>query len=90
MDQGFKVDIARNGDEALDKMKERKPDLITLDIVMPQMTGVRFYRDIKKDPMYADIPVIIITGMHTEFENFMAHRRTAPPPDGYISKPFKP
>jgi CheY-like chemotaxis protein len=87
-DQGMEVDIARNGIEATEKLKSSRPDLITLDIVMPQKTGVKFYRDIKKDPETAAIPVIIITGVQREFETFISHRKTAPPPDGYITKPF--
>jgi len=85
-DQGFIVDLAHDGNEAMEKWKAHKPELITLDIVMPQKTGVRFYRELKKNPEYLDIPVII-TGLQSEFEGFISHRRTAPP-DGYISKPF--
>ena len=88
-DQGFTVDIAHDGNEAFAKLQANKPDLITLDIVMPQKTGVRLYREIKKNPEYSRIPVIIITGLQSEFENFISHRRSAPPPDGYISKPFE-
>jgi two-component system alkaline phosphatase synthesis response regulator PhoP len=88
-DQGFIVETAHDGNEAFDKLKANKPDLITLDIVMPQKTGVKFYREIKKSKEYANIPVIIITGLQSEFENFISHRRSAPPPDGYISKPFE-
>jgi CheY-like chemotaxis protein len=88
-DQGFEVEVARDGNEATEKIKARAPDLITLDIVMPQKSGVKFYREVKKDPQYAQIPVIIITGLQSEFKKFISHRRTAPPPEGYISKPFE-
>ncbi len=87
-DQGFDVDVARDGNEATEKVKERTPDLVTLDIVMPQKTGVKFYKEFKRDPRYAHIPVIIITGLQQEFKRFISHRRTAPPPEGYIAKPF--
>jgi DNA-binding response OmpR family regulator len=87
-DQGMEVDIAHDGIEAAEKLKSQKPDLITLDIVMPQRTGVRFYRDLKQNKETAAIPVIIITGVQREFETFISHRRTAPPPEGYINKPF--
>ena len=87
-DQGFDVDIARDGLEATEKVKYKKPDLITLDIVMPGKTGVKFYRETRKDAGTADIPIIVITGLESEFKNFISHRRTAPPPDGYIQKPF--
>ena len=87
-DQGMEVDIAHDGIEAAEILKSQKPDLITLDIVMPQRTGVRFYRDLKQKKETAAIPVIIITGVQREFETFISHRRTAPPPEGYINKPF--
>jgi DNA-binding response OmpR family regulator len=87
-DQGMEVEVARDGEEGFEKLKRNRPDLITLDIVMPQKTGVRFYREVKTNAETADIPVIIITGVQPEFETFISHRRTAPPPEGYISKPF--
>jgi DNA-binding response OmpR family regulator len=87
-DHGFTVDVAHDGNEALERMKQNLPDLITLDIVMPQKTGVKFFREIKKVKEYANIPVIVITGLQSEFESFISHRRTAPPPDAYLSKPF--
>jgi len=74
--------------ETTKKVKIRKPDAIILDIVMPEKTGVRFYREIRKNPETVNIPVIIITGLESEFQNFISHRLTAPPPDGYIAKPF--
>ncbi len=88
-DHNFITDVAHDGIEASAKLKENRPDVITLDIIMPNETGIRFYREIRKDPQYASIPVIIITGIMSEFEDFISHRRTVPPPDGYISKPFK-
>lgn len=87
-DQGMEVEIARNGNEAAEKIQAQKPDLITLDIVMPEKTGVRFYRDMRRNTDTASIPIIIITGVQREFESFISHRKTAPPPDGYIAKPF--
>jgi DNA-binding response OmpR family regulator len=87
-DQGMEVDIAHNGAEASEKIQLQRPDLITLDIVMPQKTGVRFYRDVRGNKDTATIPIIIITGVQREFETFISHRRTAPPPEGYLSKPF--
>lgn len=87
-DQGFEVESAMNGEEAMAKVKKNRPDLITLDVVMPEKTGVKFYRDLKEDPAFADIPVIIITGLKPDFEKFISSRRQVPPPDGYISKPF--
>ena len=87
-DEGFEVDVAHDGMEATEKVKAGKPDLITLDIVMPEKTGVKFYREMRGNPETANIPIIIITGLQSEFEGFISRRRSAPPPDGYIQKPF--
>jgi CheY-like chemotaxis protein len=87
-DNGFEVEIAKDGNEATEKLKANPPDLITLDVVMPQKSGVKFYKEVKRDPQYGHIPVIIITGLQPEFKKFISHRRAAPPPEGYISKPF--
>jgi len=87
-DLGFEVQAARDGSEALALMKAAPPNLITLDIVMPQNTGVKFYRQIKSDPALREIPVIIITGLQKDFEKFIHQSKTAPPPEGYLSKPF--
>ena len=87
-DEGFEVEVAGDGLEAQEKCQSFHPDLITLDIVMPQKTGVKFYQEIRKNPATAQLPIIIITGLQQEFKQFISHRRTAPPPEGYIAKPF--
>lgn len=87
-DEGFEVATALDGIEAQEKFQSFKPDLVTLDIVMPNKTGVKFYQELRKNPATAQTPVIIITGLQQEFKQFISHRRTAPPPEGYISKPF--
>jgi CheY-like chemotaxis protein len=60
-DAGFDVDLAANGNEALERMTRRKPDVISLDLVMPKMSGLKFYRYIQKNKDRADIPVIVVT-----------------------------
>jgi CheY-like chemotaxis protein len=61
-DGGFRVVTAGNGNEALEAVKRQKPDLISLDLVMPQKSGVRFYRDLIKNREWSEIPIIIVTG----------------------------
>jgi CheY-like chemotaxis protein len=58
---GFDVSMAGNGKEALDRMTERKPDVISLDLVMPKMSGLKFYRYIQKNKDRAGIPVVVVT-----------------------------
>ncbi len=86
-DNGFSTVLAENGEEGLKKVKESKPDLITLDITMPETSGVRFYRELRENEEWKSIPVIMITGISEDFRGFISTRKQVPPPDGYLSKP---
>ena len=59
--EGYEVDVARDGVEGLEKMKEAKPDLILLDIIMPRMGGFEVLEKMKDDPDLKKIPVIVIS-----------------------------
>lgn len=59
--EGYDVEVAYSGDEASKKVKQFKPDLITLDIMMPQMNGFQVLEMLKKDPETQNIPVIFIS-----------------------------
>ena len=87
-DAGYDTVAAEDGDQALEKVKASPPDLITLDITMPHKSGVRFYRDMKESDKWKSIPIIIVTGISTDFERFISTRRQVPPPEGYLSKPI--
>ena len=86
-DNGYDTVSACNGQEGLDRTRAERPDLILLDITMPEKSGVRYYRDIKGDDDLKSIPVVMVTGVMKEFERFISSRKQVPPPDGYISKP---
>ena len=86
-DNGFATVAAADGNEALKKVEESRPDLIALDISMPEKSGVAVYRTLKQDDGLKSIPVSIITGVSDDFEKFISSRRQVPPPEGYISKP---
>ncbi len=86
-DNGFATVAAADGAEALKKVEESRPDLVALDISMPEKSGVAVYRTLKEDDELKSIPVIIITGVSDDFEKFISTRRQVPPPEGYISKP---
>ena len=87
-DAGYNTVEAEDGDQALEKVRAGRPDLITLDITMPNKSGVRFYRDMKESNQWKDIPIIIVTGISSEFEKFISTRQQVPPPEGYVSKPI--
>jgi CheY-like chemotaxis protein len=86
-DHGFAVILASNGQEGFEKAKSQHPELITLDISMPEESGVRMFRDLQGDPATADIPVIIITGITHDFKRFIETRKQVRPPAGYFDKP---
>jgi CheY-like chemotaxis protein len=86
-DNGFNTILAENGDEGLKKVRAAKPDLITLDITMPETSGVRCYRELRETDEWKSIPIIMITGMSEDFRGFISSRKQVPPPDGYLSKP---
>jgi len=89
-DNGYATVSARDGNEALDRIGEGRPDLVTLDISMPEKSGVGVYRKLKEDEALRSIPVIIITGVSDDFKQFISTRRQVPPPEGYLSKPVEP
>jgi DNA-binding response OmpR family regulator len=59
----FQVITASNGEEAIQAARKETPDLVTLDIMMPQESGVRFYRKMKKEENLKNVPIIVISGM---------------------------
>ncbi|MGD8360733.1 MAG: response regulator [Gemmatimonadota bacterium] len=89
-DHGYATVSARDGNEALDRIGDALPDLVTLDITMPEKSGVGVYRKLREDEGLRDIPVIIITGVSDDFKHFISTRRQVPPPEGYLSKPVEP
>jgi CheY-like chemotaxis protein len=86
-DNGFLATVAKDGIEAISMLEDKAPDLVTLDITMPEKSGVAVYRRLREDEQFGAIPVIIITGISDDFQKFISSRRKIPPPDGYISKP---
>lgn len=61
-DAGFEVETACDGLEALEKIRENPPNLISLDLVMPKHSGVKCYRELQKDKALSKIPVLTVTG----------------------------
>lgn len=93
-DNGFETVTAANGIEGMEKAKENHPDLICLDITMPEQSGIRFYRNLKEDAELSHIPVVVVTavtgkgGDPAPFEEFLSTRKVIPPPEGFFSKPI--
>ena len=72
----------------------RNPDLVTLDLSMPETSGSRFYKDLKTDAELASIPVVMVTavtgygGDPYGYEKFINRMHVVPPPEGFFPKPI--
>lgn len=84
---GFAVETAENGQEALDKARELKPDVILMDLSLPVLDGWEATRLLKADPGTAHIKVIALSAHAMAAE---AHRATDAGCDGFIAKPCLP
>jgi len=82
--QGFAVKTAENAEDAMRRLGEEKPDLILMDVVMPGQNGFQLTRAITRDPLYADVPVIMCTSKNQETDRVWAMRQGA---RDYVTKP---
>jgi len=85
-DGDYNLIAVDNGNEALERIRAEKPDLVLLDVVMPGKDGYQVCEEIKKDPELAHIPVILLAG---SFEGFDEIKGAGIGADGYIIKPFE-
>lgn len=87
-DHGMTTCAAANGAAGLDMARAENPDLITLDIAMPEQAGMKTLRQLQEDPALSRIPVVIITGVSQELKIFLRKTRQVQQPAGYLSKPI--
>jgi len=85
--EGFQIDTATNGLEAIEKIQEDKPDLVFLDIMMPKKNGMEVCQWIRKDPVAKDIYIILLTAKGQEMDRERGFSIGA---DEYMTKPFSP
>ncbi len=95
-ENGYTPVLAENGEEAMEIVKQNKPDLIILDIMMPKQSGIKMYRELKRTESFKDIPVIVCSGLprRTYLRAQAALTETSgesvPEPDAYLEKPVTP
>ena len=87
-ENGYETAVATDGDEAMPKVREFKPDLVSLDIIMPHESGQKFYRALVKDPEFSKTPVIILSGVTRYKELFSRDHKTMPKPFAFVEKPI--
>ena len=85
--QGFRLLTATNGVDALNLVREQKPDLIVLDIMMPRLDGFQVAEAIRANPTTAHMPIIMLSAKAQEAD---IERGIAVGVDTYITKPFSP
>jgi len=81
----FQVVAVADGEEALNKAKEEKPDLIILDLMLPKISGFEVCRMLKFDDDYKNIPIIVLSSLSSQQEREKAVQNGA---DEYFIKPF--
>jgi two-component system alkaline phosphatase synthesis response regulator PhoP len=84
---GYAVRIASDGEEALARIAEERPDLVILDVMMPRMDGFEALKRIKADPATADLRVVMLTARAQDEDVFEGYGRGA---HWYLPKPFEP
>ena len=95
-ENGYTPLEAANGEEGLKMIKQEKPELILLDVLMPRQSGIRLYRELKTDRSFKDIPIIILSGIAKK--TFLRSQKAltefggkeVPEPKIYLEKPVEP
>jgi len=84
---GFAVDTAASGREALEKVRRSPPDLLVLDLMLPDVSGNDIARQIRSDAAIADLPILMLTAKSEEVDRVVGFELGA---DDYVTKPFSP
>ena len=86
--RGYEVQGANGGKEGIDLVRQEKPDLVLLDLMMPDMDGWEVYQQMKADEATRDIPVIVVTAKAQSIDKVLGLHIAKV--DDYIAKPFSP
>jgi two-component system alkaline phosphatase synthesis response regulator PhoP len=85
--EGYRTISAGNGKKGLDLIKQEIPDLVILDLMMPELDGISVCKQLRADPQTKNIPVIILTAKSEEADRVLGLEMGA---DDYVTKPFSP
>jgi CheY-like chemotaxis protein len=85
--KGYETATAENGEEGLWLAEANRPDLITLDVLMPKKSGVKAYRGLRSSEATKGIPIIVLTGL-TRLDDFFGDLGELPKPDALVEKPI--
>ncbi|MBK6275091.1 MAG: response regulator transcription factor [Chitinophagales bacterium] len=85
--EGFLVETAENGKQALEKAKKNQPDIVLLDVMMPEMDGIEACRTLREMPQFENTIIAFLTARTEDYSQIAGFETGA---DDYISKPIKP
>ena len=90
--ESYEVISAFDGENGLEKVKAEHPDLVILDLLLPKEDGVVLCRELKGNPRYTDIPILVLTALAEEVNTklFPKHEMNSLPADDYVGKPVQP
>jgi two-component system, OmpR family, phosphate regulon response regulator PhoB len=83
--ENYKVFFSHNGEEGLKEIKKTEPDLVLLDWMLPDLSGIEICKALKKDPKYKNLPIIMLTAKNQDEDKVLGLNTGA---DDYLSKPF--
>lgn len=86
-DSGFEVSVASNAREGWDLLQQNLPDLVITDIMMPQVDGHQFLKQMREDPRFKTLPVVFLTARGMTSDRIQGYQSGC---DAYLSKPFDP
>lgn len=84
---GLTISVAQDGQEAKEMIAANPPDLVVLDVVMPNMNGYELCRWVKTNPATQDVLVVLCSSKSEEFDRYWGIKQGA---DAYVMKPFRP
>ena len=84
-EKGFEAHTAQDGLDAIEKLKTVTPDLILLDVIMPKLDGYGFVREIKKNPKFRQIPIVVLTAREMMRDVFIQEGV-----QHFVVKPYNP
>ena len=85
--EGFEIEVLREGDTAFRALRQRLPDLVLIDLMLPGLDGLELTRLLKRDPATASVPLIMVTAKDQETDRIVGLELGA---DDYVTKPFSP
>ncbi len=95
-ESGYTPILAEDGEQAMEIIRQNKPDLVILDIMMPKQSGIKMYRELKSAESLRDIPIIIYSGLprrtllRAQAALTQSSGESVPEPDAYLEKPVTP